>query len=63
MTKNWLLPALLAAVFAGTSLAPSDADARRLGGGGSAGLQRKLPPRTPEATPAKPAQADPAAPT
>lgn len=63
MTKNWLLPALLAVVFAGTSLAPSDADARRLGGGGSAGLQRKLPPRTPEATPAKPAQADPAAPT
>lgn len=63
MTKNWLLPALLAAVFAATSLAPTSADARRLGGGGSAGMQRKLPPRTPDATPAKPTQADPAAPT
>ena len=63
MTKNWLLPALLAVAFAATTLAPSSADARRLGGGGSAGMQRKLPPRTPEATPAKPAQADPAAPT
>lgn len=63
MTKNWLLPALLAAVFAATSLAPTSADARRLGGGGSAGMQRKLPPRTPDATPAKPAQADPVAPT
>lgn len=63
MMKNWLLPALLAAVFAATSLAPTSADARRLGGGGSAGMQRKLPPRTPDATPAKPAQTDPAAPT
>lgn len=63
MTKNWLLPTLLAAVFAATSLAPTSADAKRLGGGGSAGMQRKLPPRTPDATPAKPAQADAAAPT
>lgn len=63
MTKNWLLPALLAAVFVTTALAPTSADARRLGGGGSAGMQRKLPPRTPDATPAKPAQSDAAAPT
>lgn len=63
MTKNWLLPALLAAVFAATSLAPTSAEAKRLGSGGSAGMQRKLPPRTPDATPAKPAQADAPAPT
>ncbi|WP_295636801.1 Tim44 domain-containing protein [uncultured Methylibium sp.] len=63
MTKNWLLPALLAAVFATTTLAPGSAEAKRLGGGGSAGMQRKLPPRTPDATPAKPAQADAPAPT
>lgn len=63
MTKNWLLPTLFAAVFAATSLAPASADAKRLGGGGSTGMQRKLPPRTPDATPAKPAQADPAVPT
>ncbi|HEX4235457.1 MAG TPA: Tim44-like domain-containing protein [Caldimonas sp.] len=45
----------LALVFATTALAPTAADARRIGGGGAVGMQRSLPPRTPEALPAKPA--------
>ena len=57
--KSWLL--VLALAFAAAlSLAPSVADAKRLGGGGSSGMQRTLPPRsTPDATPARPAQATP----
>jgi len=46
------------AFAATTALAPESADARRLGGGGSVGMQRTVPPRAPTATP--PAQ--PAAP-
>ena len=49
---------LVMALFAGVlsfGMAPSDADARRIGGGGSAGMQRSLPARTPDALPAKPA--------
>lgn len=54
--KNGWIAALTSIVFATTALAPSNTDARRLGGGGSAGLQRSLPARsTPNAPPAQPA--------
>ena len=55
----------LALVFASSAaLVPDAAEARRIGGGGSAGMQRSLPPRTPAAVPAQPAApvAQPAAP-
>jgi len=51
--------ALVLALFAGIvsiGMAPSDADAKRIGSGGSAGMQRSVPARTaPDALPAKPA--------
>ena len=50
--------ALVLALFAGVlsfGFAPIEADAKRIGGGGSAGMQRSLPARTPDALPAKPA--------
>jgi predicted lipid-binding transport protein (Tim44 family) len=55
----------LALAFAATALAPTAADARRIGGGGAIGMQRSLPPRAPQAVPARPAApvAQPAAPT
>ncbi|MEO8059593.1 MAG: TIM44-like domain-containing protein [Burkholderiales bacterium] len=57
-----LILALSVAVFA-AGMAPSPSEARRLGGGGSSGMQRSMPPRsTPNAAPAKPAQASPTAP-
>ncbi len=52
--KNWLITALVFALAA--TLAPGDAEAKRLGGGKSTGMQRDMPTRTsPDATPAKPA--------
>ena len=56
MTR-WML-GLLVAVFSLTSatLLPDVAEAKRLGGGGSAGMQRSLPARTPDAAPASPTQ-------
>ena len=58
-----LILALSVAVFA-AGMAPSMSEAKRLGGGGSSGMQRATPARsTPDATPAKPAQAAPAAAT
>lgn len=52
--KNWLIGALAVAVLA-TSV-PMDVQAKRLGGGKAAGMQRDMPARTaPDATPAKPA--------
>ncbi len=51
--------ALVLALFAGIvsiGMAPSDADAKRIGAGGSAGMQRSVPARpAPDALPAKPA--------
>ena len=53
--KRWLLALSLA--LCSLALLPTVADAKRLGGGGSAGLQRSLPARsTPDSLPAKPAQ-------
>ena len=52
--KNWLIGALAVAVVV-TSM-PFDAEAKRLGGAKSSGLQRSMPARTaPDAPPAKPA--------
>ena len=59
--KSLLLALSFAVLCAG--LAPVTADARRIGGGGSSGMQRSMPARTPPpATPAKPAQAVPTPP-
>ena len=56
-----LILALTVAVLS-VSLVPSVADAKRIGGGGSSGMKRDMPARsTPDATPAKPAPASPAA--
>ena len=53
----------LAIVLAGAIAMAPDADARRLGGGGSSGMKRDLPARSPDSTPAqqapKQAQATP----
>ncbi len=62
--KNWLIGALAVAVLA-TSV-PMDVQAKRLGGGKPAGVQRNMPERTaptaPPAKPATPAQGQQAAP-
>jgi predicted lipid-binding transport protein (Tim44 family) len=54
----------LALFVAAAATVPGVADARRIGGGGAVGMQRSMPPRTPDAVPAKPAApvAQPAAP-
>jgi predicted lipid-binding transport protein (Tim44 family) len=52
----------LCAVFLVGVLAMEDADARRLGGARSTGVQRSVPNNPPAATPAKPAQQQQAAP-
>jgi predicted lipid-binding transport protein (Tim44 family) len=59
--KSLILALSLAVTVA--ALAPTDADARRIGGGSSAGMQRTMPARTPPpATPAQPAQPSQAVP-
>jgi predicted lipid-binding transport protein (Tim44 family) len=59
--KSMILALSFAVMCAG--FAPLHAEAKRMGGGSSAGMQRSVPPRTPPpATPAQPAQATPAAP-
>src|SRR6478672_11808752 len=45
----------LALFVAAAATVPDVADAKRIGGGGSAGMQRSMPTRTPDAVPAKPA--------
>lgn len=56
--KHLLLSVCIA--LSGLVIVQSDAEARRLGGGSSAGMKRTTPAATPDATPAKPAQAAPA---
>ena len=59
--KNWLIGALAMAVLAAATV-PTLAEAKRLGGGNSAGMNRSMPARTaPDAPPAKPAQTQPSA--
>ena len=61
MMKNWLIGTVVVAVVAATM--PSISEAKRLGGGSSSGMQRNTPARTaPDATPAKPAAPQQAAP-
>jgi predicted lipid-binding transport protein (Tim44 family) len=56
--KTWLIGVLMVAVAA--TMAPPDAQAKRLGAGKPAGMQRDMPARTaPDAPAAKPAQAAP----
>jgi predicted lipid-binding transport protein (Tim44 family) len=61
--KTWLIGLLVVAVAGATF--PTDSEAKRIGGGKAAGMQRNMPARTaPDAPPAKPApqQAAPATP-
>jgi predicted lipid-binding transport protein (Tim44 family) len=56
--KTWFIGVLMLALAA--SMAPPDAQAKRLGAGRPAGMQRNMPARTaPDAPPPKPAQAAP----
>ena len=60
--KNWLLGVVVATLA--VALIPSESQAKRLGGGKPAGMQRDMPARTaPDAAPAKPAAPQQAAPT
>lgn len=60
--KRWLIALSLA--VCSIPLLPLEAEAKRLGSGGSSGMKRDLPARTaPDAPPAKPAQSGTAAPT
>jgi predicted lipid-binding transport protein (Tim44 family) len=61
MMKSLILALSVAVLSAG--LLPSDAEAKRIGGGTSSGMQRSTPARaTPDAAPARQAQAAPTAP-
>ena len=58
-----LILALSFAVMSAGLVAPFEAEAKRLGGGSSSGMQRSVPARAPApATPAQPAQAAPTSP-
>lgn len=54
--KNWLFALALAVAGTTLSMAPLEADAKRLGGGRAAGMQRQAPAKPADATPA-PSQA------
>ncbi len=59
--KSWLVALAVAVAGAGLVTAPFDAEARRIGGGKAAGMQRQAPPPQPAQTPAQ-SQATPATP-
>ena len=58
--KTLILALSFAVLSAG--FAPGSAEAKRIGGGGSSGMQRSMPSAAPNAAPARPAQAAPTAP-
>ena len=60
MLKPLIFALSVAVLSAG--LAPAAAEAKRIGGGNSSGMQRSTPSRAPDAAPARPAQAAPTAP-
>ncbi|HWP20760.1 MAG TPA: Tim44-like domain-containing protein [Burkholderiaceae bacterium] len=62
--KSWLSVGLAALLSVGVAMAPLEADARRLGGGGAAGMKRTMPdrPAQQQATPQQPAQGQNATP-
>jgi len=51
--KRFWLGLVLVCGALSASLIANDADARRLGGGGNAGMRRSLPPRQPATPPAQ----------
>jgi hypothetical protein len=55
MKRFWIHLCLFASVL-GVVLAPSAADARRLGGGSSSGMKRTLPQQPPAQAPQQPQQ-------
>ncbi len=59
--KSLILALSLAVASTGLIL-PGDAEAKRLGGGGSSGMQRSMPSRAPDSLPARPPQAAPTTP-
>lgn len=58
--KSLMLALSIAVFSAGLVVAPIEAEAKRMGGGSSSGMQRSVPARTPP--PAQPAQAAPTSP-
>lgn len=54
--KKFLLALSIALVGVSTTVVSVDAEAKRLGGGRPAGMQRQAPAKSPDVTPAKPAQ-------
>ena len=63
LMKSLILALSFTVFSAGLAVAPIEAEAKRMGGGSSSGMQRSTPARTPPpATPAQPAQAAPTSP-
>lgn len=54
--KTWLVALSVAVASASLPLASFDAEAKRLGGGRSSGMQRQAPAQQPQSTPGTPAQ-------
>lgn len=54
--KKWMLSLLMAVATVALVGVHADVEAKRLGGGKNAGMQRSMPAKSPDGTPAKPAQ-------